>query len=305
MAEHPYQLPEISDVELLALEETIRSAQRARSLDGLTVLGFGEVSIALGWPVDEPRFVAKRLIPVDDAADLDGPLGAIDEFVDGLRASGGKVLPHATRRVRRDDGRHVGYVVQPLVRRGELAETVLTSEPPEAFHPLLVAVRDFVVRCADDHLILDAQIPNFAWRDGEIWLLDITSPARFDADGQLDYPNLPLANQLVPAPLRPALGKASADIFRLYRGHHGALTQVVVFLHRIGAEAWVEPAIATFNEALDEPIELNEVRARWERNVKEFPRVKKLLMVQRAWQEKVRRRPYEYLITDSFTGEVL
>lgn len=305
MAEHAYHLPEITDDELIALEEAVRAAQATRSLDGLTVLGFGEVSIAIGWPAERPRFVAKRLIPVADATDLDGPLDAIDAFVERVRASGGRVLPHATRRVQRDDGRHVGYVVQPVVAREELAEMVLESEPPAAFHPLLVAVRDFVVGCADDDLVLDAQIPNFAWRDGEVWLLDITSPARFDAGDRLDYPNQPLANQLVPAVLRPALGKASADILRLYRGQQGALTQVVVFLHRIGAESWVEPAIATFNEVLDEPIELDEVRDRWARNVKDFPRIKKLLLAQRAWQERVRRRPYEYLITDSFTGEVL
>ena len=51
------------------------------------------------------------------------------------------------------------------------------------------------------------------------------------------FTNLLLAHRLVPA-LRPALGKASADIFTLYRGAYGALTQVAVFLHRIGAEAW-------------------------------------------------------------------
>ncbi|MEM9521400.1 MAG: DUF6206 family protein [Actinomycetota bacterium] len=305
MEAQPYELPEISDQELLALEATIQVAQRRRSLEGLKVLGFGEVSIAVGWPVEQPRFVAKRLIPVDDAAELDEPLAAIDEFVAGVRSNGGNALPHATRRIQRDDGRHVGYVVQPLVPADELAEKVLERETPEAGHPLLVAVRDFVMATTDDHLIMDAQVPNFAWRDDEVWLLDITSPASFDANDKLVYPNLPLANQLVPALLRPALGKASTDIYKLYRYPHGALTQVAVFLHRVHADAWVEPAIATFNEVLDEPIDPAVVAARWERNVKDFPRVKKLLMIQRAWQENVRRRPYEYLITDSFTGEVL
>lgn len=168
-----------------------------------------------------------------------------------------------------------------------------------------MAVRDFVTTCTNEYLVLDAQIPNFAWKNGEVSLLDITSPASFDAEDRLRYPNLPLANRLVPAPLRPALGKASSDILSLYRGPHGALTQVAVFLHRIGADDWVDSSIETFNEVLDVPIERKVVNERWAQNVKDFPRIKKLLMLQRAWQERVRRTPYEYLITDSFTGEVL
>lgn len=300
-----YTLPQVDDELLEQLETRVQEAQKKRSLDGLKVFGFGEVSIALGWPTDEPLFVAKRLIPMPNAEAIDAPLAAIDEFTEGLRASGNKVLPFQTRRLQRSDGQHVGYVIQPIVPTEELAETVLRTDAPKPFHPLLVAVRDFVVKCADEDLALDAQVPNFAWRDDEPWLLDITSPASFDANDKLVYPSMPLANQLVPAVLRPVLAKATSDIFNLYRGKHGALTQVAVFLHRVKADAWVEPAIETFNEVLDEPIQLGAVKERWAQNVKDFPRIKSLLKAQRTWQETVRRKPYEYLITDSFTGEVL
>ena len=149
-----FELPVVDDTELLELEAIVQQAQRARSLDGLRVLGFGEVSIALGWPLADPRFVAKRLIPVDNADDIDEPLAAIDDFVEQLRARGGKVLPYSTRRIQRGDGAYVGYLVQPVVDRAELAETVLKNDPPAAFHPLLVAVRDYVARCTDDHMAL-------------------------------------------------------------------------------------------------------------------------------------------------------
>lgn len=305
MNDTTYSLPSVSDDELLGLEAAIRHAQRNRSLDGLKVFGFGEVSIATGWPTAEPRFVAKRMLPMPERAAVDEPLAAIDEFASTLRSRGGTVLPYETRRVQRDDGLHVGYVVQPIVAKADLAETTLKTDTPEAFHPLLVAVRDFVAQCSDDHMALDAQVPNFAWVNGELQLLDITSPAGFDADGGLIYANAELSNQLVPALLRPVLAKATVDVFELYRGVAGALTQVAVFLNRVQAEAWVDPAIETFNEILDTPIERSTVDERWAQNVKDFPKIKNLLKMQRAWQEKIRRRPFEYLITDSFSGEVL
>ena len=300
----PFAIPSVSNDELLALESRIQQAQRERSVDGLKVFGFGEVSIAIGWPTNDPRFIAKRLIPMPDAELIEAPLRAIEAFVDQVHSRGGKVLPTETRRITRADGQHVGYVVQPIVPRDMLAETMLKGEP-EAFHPLLVAVRDFVVACGGDDVALDAQIPNFAWTDGEVWLLDVTSPASFDSAGRLVCSTLDLSKQLVPAVLGPVLDKASRDIFKQYRGVRGALMQVVVFLHRVGADAWVGAAIETFNEVLEVPIDPQVVHERWEQNQKDFLRVKKLVQLQRAWQEKVRRRPFEYLITDSFSGEVL
>ncbi len=304
MPSSAYTLPDVSDDELLELEAAIQDAQRRRSIDGLNVFGFGEVSMAVGWPTADPRFIAKRMLPMREARAVTEPLAAIDAFAQRLRDAGGRVLPYETRSIQRPDGNHVGYVVQPIVPEEQLAETVLATETPAAGHPLLVAVRDFVVTCTDDDLALDAQVPNFAWRDGEVWLLDITSPAGFDGD-ELVYPLAELTEQLVPRVLRPMLAKATVDIFSLYRGRTGALTQVAVFLHRVQADAWVGPALETFNEVLDEPIDPAEVQARWERNVKDFPKIKFLVRLQRAWQEKVRRTPFEYLITDSFTGEVL
>ena len=300
-----FTLPEVADEELQVLEERVQAAQRTRSLDGMTVFGFGEVSIAVGWPSEAPRFVAKRLIPIDTAARMDAPLAAIDDYIRQVEASGGEVLPTETRRLDRPDGKHVGYVLQPIVDKAQLAESVLKNETPAAGHPLLVAVRDFVLACGGDHIMLDAQIPNFAWVDGTLSLLDITSPGSFDADGTLDYKMADLSTQLVPKVFRGALEKATDEILQTYRGIHNQLTQVVVFLHRVNAQAWVQPAIDTFNEVLDVPIDAAVVSEKWEKNQKDFPKVKKLFLAQRMWQEKVRRQPYEYLICDSFTGEVL
>lgn len=300
-----FTLPDVGDDELLALEARIQDAQRRRSLEGLATFGFGEVSIALGWPSEAPRFIAKRLIPMAEPHRIDEPLAGVQMLIDRVIDRGHRVLPTQTRRIERPDGQHVGYVVQPIVPKEQLAETVLATDAPVVDHPLLVSIREFVLACGGDDVMLDAQIPNFARVDGELWLLDVTSPSRFEADGTLIDPMADLSAQLVPAVLRPALGKATNDILQTYRGFHNQFTQVVVFLHRIGAEAWVPAAIETFDAVLDAPIDPAVVAEKWAKNQKDFPKIKKLLQIQRAWQEKVRRRPYEYLITDSFSGEVI
>lgn len=299
-----FPTPEATDQQLLELEALFQKAQKERSVDGLNVFGFGEVSIAVGFPSDEPSFVAKRLIPLPEKSRIDSALADIDNYINRIRQSGGSVLPTVTRRIERPDGQHVAYVVQPIVPRECLAEVVLTNEEPQAGHPLLVAVRDFAMECVSDEMAIDTQIPNFTWVDGQVSLLDITTPATFDSSGTMTYDTY-MSKQLVLLPLRGALHKATEKVLGMYRGPHGSLTQTVVFLNRVGAQAWVEPAIETFNETLDEPIDPTEVKRRWDQNAKDFPRIKKMVQMQRAWQEKVRRTPFEYLITDSFTGEII
>ena len=66
-ASSPFEAPAVDDDELREVEQAIQRAQRDRSVDHLHVLGLGEISVAVGWPTETPRFVAKRLLPLADS----------------------------------------------------------------------------------------------------------------------------------------------------------------------------------------------------------------------------------------------
>ncbi|MEL6891947.1 MAG: hypothetical protein AAFP84_10135 [Actinomycetota bacterium] len=74
---------------------------------------------------------------------------------------------------------------------------------------------------------------------------------------------------------------------------------------RIGQERWLDAVLASFNDRLDRPIRRSDVMERFERLHAEMQQIKRLGRLQRSWLERVRRRRYEFFITDSFTGEVL
>ncbi|MEL6891949.1 MAG: hypothetical protein AAFP84_10145 [Actinomycetota bacterium] len=63
--------PDVTDEQLVALEARIQAGLRCRSLDGLRVIGFGEIGVAIGVPDDEPVAVVKRVPAVADRTDLD------------------------------------------------------------------------------------------------------------------------------------------------------------------------------------------------------------------------------------------
>lgn len=64
--------------------------------------------------------------------------------------------------------------------------------------------------------------------------------------------------------------------------------------------------VATSNQVLDdEPLDPAEIRSRLARRHKDMVMLKLLMKVQRAWATRVRRQPYDFLITDSFSGTIL
>ncbi len=302
-ASSPFEAPSVDDDELREVEQAIQRAQRDRSVDHLHVLGLGEISVAVGWPTETPRFVAKRLLPLADVGDARRDADAIVSFASAIEGGGGNLVGTDVRLLHRDDGAHVPYLLQPIVPRSALAETLLDDDPVDE-HPAFVALHDLVTTVGDGRFAIDPQIPNFAWHDDMLWLFDFSTPMTYDEHGRFNA-NFDSGYSLLPTVLKPVLKREVAKIFEYYRSPTQALTQTLVFLRRIDADRWVDPALLTFNRRLEQPIVRDDVDALYERQVREFPRIKNLARLERAWQEKVRRRPYEYVITDSFSGRVL
>ena len=303
---HPFPVPPptLGDEDLAIVEEHFQKALRERSVDHLRVFGFGEISVAVGYPIDHPTAVLKRLPPNRDSAHADFQLSLIEDFRDSIVRRGGRIVPTEIRGFLRDDGLIVPYIIQPVIPKEMLADTVIATDEPTVDHPILLALYDYVMQVGDNRLTIDSQITNFAWHDDQLWLHDMSTPHTYDALGKYDG-DFSTGFQALPAVLKPLLQKEVAHIFEYYLSPTGALTQTAVFLKRIDADDWVQPALETFNARLDTPIEINEVNALYAKQLKEFPRLKQLARIQRAWQTHVRRKPYEILITNSFSGEIL
>lgn len=60
----------ISESELAALHAAVEGALARRDEAGLRVIGYGEISLGVGWPPEEPRVVAKRMPPFRDRSTL-------------------------------------------------------------------------------------------------------------------------------------------------------------------------------------------------------------------------------------------
>src|SRR5690606_6285726 len=130
--------------------------------DALTVLGYGEISLVVGWPSSTPRWACKRLPRFASPADAARYASHLEGYLETLRARGVEPAPTAFDTVASGEGGCVGYVVQPVLAPATLAPAVLRAAGPDPDHPVLRGICEAVPAVVDDRTGLDAQVSNWA-----------------------------------------------------------------------------------------------------------------------------------------------
>ncbi len=284
--------------ELAELEHLVLAALAANDTSRLHVIGYGEISVALGWPVEEPRFVCKRtpsFTPQQFARYRDGVISYIHQ----LRASGLRVVDTSVMSV--DRGNRVqGYVVQPLLDSTTIGHNVLSASVPVPDHPFLGALSD-VMGIVTPNLSVDAQVTNFAFDGTDLTLIDVGTPFVWDDGGSLLFEMEPFT-RMVPALVRRSVVREMNTAVERWRDGRGVALDIAANLHRQGLHEWVDPTITAMNQRWDwsAPIEAAEAQAFYEEDLKTWPRLKRLQAVERWWQQAVRRRHYDYFIHSTF-----
>ncbi len=291
--------PSLTAAELAGFDEVVRRALAAGDPSQLNVLGFGELSVSLGWPADEPRLVCKRLPPFsrDQLTHYEGVVG---HYLKELSGGGLAVANTELMALERPDGRLTAYLIQPLFPAESLGHRVLSSADPDPDHPFLAAVGSSL-ELVTDQLSLDAQVTNFSWDGTRVTLLDVGTPFVWDRAGALQFDMDPFL-VMIPAPLRAFVRRDMSKRIDRWREPRRVALDLVANLFREGMDQWVEPALVALNRVVggDEPMRVDEARALYDEDLATWPRLKRLQRVERAWQTAVRRRPYDFFIHTTF-----
>ena len=290
----------IATTDLAALETRVVAALEAQDPSSLPVLGFGELSVALAWPADEPRFVCKRTPPFTPAQ-FDQYQALIGTYVGALQEIGITVVDTSVHSLGSGD-RLTGYLVQPLLPKESIGNQVLTASEPDPDHPMLAAIGQ-AIGGITEKLSVDAQVTNWSWDGNQLTLLDVGTPMMWNDDGKTPFdmgPFLPM----IPAPLRPLVRRDMTAYMNLWRDPREVAVDAVANLYREGLTGWVGPALIAFNRVVggDDPMTTEEAEARYQKDVSTWPRLKRLQRLERAWQTRVRRRRYEFFIHTTFGG---
>lgn len=288
--------PELSD--LVELEAVVSEALASRDDSALSILGYGEVSVALGWPIGDPRFVCKRTPPfpallyAEYAALVTEYIAEVEER--GLAVVSTKVIPLER------GGDVVAYLVQPKLDSDTLGENVLKAANPDPDHPFLTAlVNSLDVVTAT--VSIDAQVTNFSWDGSGLTLIDVGTPFMWNGDGTLRL-NMKSFMGMFPAPARALAARELTKLVERWNDPRTVGLDIVANLYREGLNDWVDPMVIALNRRSDlgEPITAAEAHKLYEEDLKLWPILKKLQRAERWWQTSIRKRPYGWFIYSTF-----
>ena len=288
----------VTQAELADLETVVVEALRNGDDSTLAVLGYGEVSVALGWPIEAPQFVCKRTPPFtpDQFASY---RQLVTEYIAKLNESGVAVAETTIVPLERGD-RVVAYLVQPMLDAASLGHNVLRASEPDPDHPFLAALGQ-TLQIVTPTLSIDAQVTNFSWDGSSLTLVDVGTPFLWDNGGQFRFEMKPFA-RTIPAPTRMLAIREMTKLVSRWNDPRRVGIDIVANLYREGIAEWVDPMVVALNRELapSQPITAAEAEAFYQEDVKIWPLLKRLQAAERWWQTSIRRRHYDWFIYSSF-----
>jgi hypothetical protein len=288
----------LSEHELALLDAAVEAALESGDDSSLTVLGYGEVSCVVAWG----GFACKRLPPFPDARAVEAYRVVLDDYLAILTERGVRPVRTELRHRPREGGGLSVFCLQPILEPEALGPHRLRAESPAGREALLHAVLGAAFGCVDDEVGLDGQLSNWAWSEGELAYLDVTTPLLRDESGgeRLDT-ELFLAS--LPWLMRPAVRRfALPEILGRYRRPRDVAVDFVANLLKEQLDDCVELALDVANDELAArsdsvaPVTRREVDAYYRSDARMWGILQWLRRVDRSYQRRVRGRVYPFLL---------
>jgi hypothetical protein len=282
----------------LDIEQVDRAVERAidaGEAGSLRVLGYGEITLVVGWPSERPELAVKRLPPFRDRAQLDRYADLLERYLAALRGRGVRVVPTALRVASTGRDRPRAYLVQPHVPRAQQLNTVLRGAPEELGAALLGRLAEQVALVVDDDLGLDAQPSNWAVEDDGLVCFDVSTPLLRGPAGRHELELAPFLS-IYPWALRGALRPVGRSVMSQYHDARTVLVDVASNLVKERLERWLPAFLAAASARVSPPIGAAEVRRYFARDKMLWLLMQRLRRADRVWQSRVRRRDYPFLL---------
>jgi hypothetical protein len=287
--------------DLEALEADVARAIATGDTSRLNLVGHGEISLVLGWPPSNPEVVCKRLPPFSDEAAYGSYRDVVRRYIDELRARGVRVVDTELCHLVRRDGRVVGFHVQPRLPADRLATEILRHAPNDG-RSLFEAVVATVDRATDDQLGIDAQLSNWIWLEDQPWQIDLTTPFVLDDDRRPGFDLGPFLAPL-PAVARPIVRREMAKLILRWTTSRGALLDLAANLLKEDLDEWLPVALHAINAQVSPPITEDEAQRVHLEDRRLWPLLFHLEHLNRWWQQRIRRRQFDFLLPERTTYE--
>jgi hypothetical protein len=160
---------------------------------------------------------------------------------------------------------------------------------------LLAQVATAVAETVDGRVGLDAQVANWAVDGDRVSCVDVSTPLMRGDDGR-DLLDLSLFLSIYPWALRPVLARIAHHVIGQFHDPRSVLVDVASNLVKERLGRWLPALLAAANAHVAPSIGEREVRAYFARDKRLWLLMQRLRRADRAWQRRVRHRPYPFLL---------
>jgi hypothetical protein len=274
------------------VEEALASGDASR----LRVLGYGEISSVLACDTASGTVAVKRLPPFPDAARFHAYRALVDDYVAALAARGTTAVATLVRTVERPGGAVVAYHVQPLLPADRMLPRLLAKMAEADAATLFDRVVGKICAFVDAGHGLDAQLSNWMLDGDHLAYLDLSTPLLRDTTGA-DRLDRAVFMASLPWLLRPLAARFLLDdILAKYFDRRGVLLDLLGNLHKERLEHLVAPFLEVIGDRVTPALGVAEVDRYYRRDARSWALLQRLRRLDRAWQRRVRRRPYPFLL---------
>ncbi len=286
--------------DLAPLERAVEHTLATNDQRALHVLGHGEITSVLAYPTASGPWACKRMTVFESQHRLEAYRAQLQEYIATLRARGVAVLESRTEVVSSSTGGQTLYIVQPTISPSMIAPEVLRAASARDGSALLMRIVDTIVAVSSPTVGFDAQLSNWGFVDDVLVYFDVGSPLLRDEDGR-DLLDTELYVASLPAPLRPPVRRfVVQSILDQFFTPHAIALDFVANLYKEDLGSWVPVALDIANERVagdaHPAITIDQARRYYRRDARLWGILQAVRRVDRAWQQRVRRRPYTMLL---------
>jgi hypothetical protein len=274
----------LTPAELVALERDVVRALADPSGGHIDVLGYGEISCVVAVDAAAGRFACKRLPVFDDERSLAAYARTFERYLRRLTERGVTVVPSRLQTTPAEGGGTAVYCVQPILPAGSLLPDRLARCDDEEGRRLIDAVIDATHAAIGQGVGIDAQLSNWAWVDGELQYLDVTTPLLRDDEGRSEL-DTGLFLAALPWLLRPLVRWLLIDeILSHYHEVRPALLDLAANLHKERLERWLPYVLRRINAEVSPAISADEAGRYYRSDAATWT----LLLALRRWDRATR-----------------
>lgn len=291
---------------LANLERQVRQALDQTDLGELKVLGYGDSSVVLACEADGKKFACKRLPVFPSQADLSHYSDLLARYVAELRSRGVSTIETHLQPVTLEESGCVAYCVQPALDESALLHRHLARCPQSEAEQLLDRLLQIVLSVVSDRVGFDADVSNWCLQNGQLMLIDVTTPLLRDENMNPEL-NVDMFLASLPRMVRSPLKRIGVDsLVGKFYTPRGILLDMLCGLYREGIEQHLPYFMARANEVVAPSFSLRELRRYGLLNETIWNGKRKLQQLERFWRVRVLGRTYPFLLPpkDAFAGRL-